>query len=342
MTTLLETLVTHYNLHPPIHSFPIACGSNNKIIGIHTGLGDFAFKTIVAPHDPTALAHEQTLLSWLKQQNLSFDIPASVSTKYGFALLQLNTVYHILMPLLPGQKPDWQDAAQIELVGAALGELHMVLERYPHATNAASPPYGALNLLHPQIANPYGLKVEQLNISSTAETKAQMAWWRAELAALHTFINGPYRALPWQLIHSDFGHSNTLYSGDNQGGHITAVLDFEFIGPDARAMDLAAGLYYCMRIWENPAPLVNAVAFTRGYAQKQRLTAPEIAAIPWLMRLRNAASAIWWFGRQMANGQTVDLDARITAMRHFVNWLYGAEGKCFQQILVTHSECSRS
>jgi Ser/Thr protein kinase RdoA (MazF antagonist) len=55
-----------------------------------------------------------------------------------------------------------------------------------------------------------------------------------------------------------------------------------------------------MRLWENPQPLVNAEAFCRGYAQKQRLTAAEIAAIPWLMRLRNAASAVWWFGRQWA------------------------------------------
>jgi Ser/Thr protein kinase RdoA (MazF antagonist) len=46
-----------------------------------------------------------------------------------------------------------------------------------------------------------------------------------------------------------------------------------------------------MRLWENPQPLVNAEAFCRGYAQKQRLTAAEIAAIPWLMRLRNAS--IW-------------------------------------------------
>ena len=84
--------------------------------------------------------------------------------------------------------------------------------------------------------------------------------------------------------------------------------------------------YFYMLLWENPQPLVNAEVFCSGYAQKQRLTAAKIAAMPWLMRLRNAASAIWWFGRQLAAGETIDLAARIGDLRQLVDWLKALEG----------------
>ncbi len=329
----MHTQLTAYPLQPPIACFPLANGSNNRVVGVRSGAGEFVLKTIVAPHNLRALQHEQRLLDWLATQELPFAVPAPLPTRDGGLILYDSAGYHMLMPLLPGQKPDWRKPAQIRLVGTALGALHPVLARYPHATEDALVAYGALEQIHPLLSNPYDLTSEQLHLPATAATSRLFAWWREELAALRAFVNGPYQILPKQLIHSDFGHSNTLYLADTTGGHITAVLDFEFAGPDARAMDLASGLYFCMRLWENPQPLVNAEAFYRGYAQKQRLTAAEIAAIPWLMRLRNAASAIWWLGRQLAGRETIDLAARIGDLRQFVAWLNSDEGKRLTQML---------
>ncbi|MCB0061600.1 MAG: phosphotransferase [Caldilineaceae bacterium] len=332
------TKLAAYALQPPITLFPLANGSNNRVAGVRSGDGKFVFKTIVAPHDLAALRHEQRLLHWLATQELPFAVPAPLPTRAGELILHDEAGYHMLMPLLPGQKPEWRDPEQMRLVGAALGTLHPVLVRYPHSTEDALPAYGALEKIHPLLPNPYALTPEQLRLPVTAETDSQLAWWRDELAALRTFINGPYRILPQQLIHSDFGHSNTLYLADAADGHITAVLDFEFAGPDVRAMDLASGLYFCMRIWENPDPLVNASAFCRGYAQRQQVSAAEILAIPWLMRLRNAASTIWWFGRALATGEAIRPQARTDDMRSLVTWLEGTEGKRFTEVLhlLTH------
>jgi len=47
-----------------------------------------------------------------------------------------------------------------------------------------------------------------------------------------------------KVIHGDFTPSNTLHAG----GRLTGIIDFEFAGPDARAMDVASGLYFCLRV----------------------------------------------------------------------------------------------
>lgn len=327
-----------YELDAPLATFTIAGGINNHVIGVRSGSaatrgGEYVLKTITAPHSLAALHHEQRLLHWLAMQDLLFAVPAPLPTRDGELILHDEAGYHVLMSLLPGQKPDWRDPEQMQLVGAALGTLHPVLAHYPHSIVDALVAYGALEQIHPLLPNPYDLTPDQLHLPATVETDLQLAWWREELATLQTFINGPYRTLPQQLIHRDFGHSNTLYLANKTGGRITAVLDFEFAGPDTRAMDLASGLYFCMRIWENSAPLTSAEAFCRGYAQEQQLTTAEIAAIPWLMRLRNVASTVWWFGRQLVAGTPVDVGERIGDLEHFVRWLDGAAGHHFAQTL---------
>jgi len=331
----LRAQLGHYGLVDPIDFFPITGGSNNQIIGVRCAEKEYVLKTIVAPHSLATVQHEQQLLRWLATQKLPFAVPAPLPTHNGDRLLQSSNGYHILMPLLAGQKPAWRDPQQIALVGAALAALHSVFARYPHPNNiegtvniedTVAVPYGALEKLTPHIPDPYRLSPGDLGLPNSLENERDLAWWRAELDALHTFVQGAYRKLPWQFIHSDYGHMNTLYHRDSDGARITAVLDFEFAGMDARAMDVASALYFAMRVWENADPLSNADAFCRGYAQQAQLTAGEVAAIPWLIRLRNAASTTWWLGRAIASGvppHSLERNSleRIDDMRTFVEWL---------------------
>ncbi|MCB0064230.1 MAG: phosphotransferase [Caldilineaceae bacterium] len=334
---IAELLRNHYNLVPPVELFPLHSGSNNVIMGVRSQDGEYALKTIVAPHSPAELDYEQRLLRWLAGQDLPFAVPAPLPTRHGELLLRNATGSYLLMPLLPGQAPDWHEPHQMLLVGAALGALHPVLARFPHATAGIAVAYGALDRIHPLLSDPYHLTPTQLNLPSTPQTEALLHWWQAELAMLRAFIDGPYRALPHQLIHGDFLPSNTLFDADKTGGRISAVLDFEFATVDARAIDLASALYFGMRFWENSLPLMNAAAFCRGYAQSQWITTEEVAAIPWLMRLRNAVSTIWWFGRQLAAGKRIEPEARIGAMQQLVSWLHSEQGEHFTTLL--HKEC---
>jgi Ser/Thr protein kinase RdoA (MazF antagonist) len=134
-----------------------------------------------------------------------------------------------------------------------------------------------------------------------------MAWVAAE-----------YRSLPQQVIHGDYGPGNTLADT----GQLTAILDFEMALPDARAMDVAAGLTFSMRPWENPRPLEMAAVFLQGYREWVQLTPAEVAALPWLMRLRNAVSVLWRLGQGLTTGDATPGLQRIEEARWFSQWLH--------------------
>ena len=110
---------------------------------------------------------------------------------------------------------------------------------------------------------------------------------RARLAALLHDVEREmpalYAALPQQLIHSDYDPGNVLM----EGTRVTAILDFEFAGPDLRVAELAAPLTW----W--PAHFLGTgrewdviAAFGRGYASVLPPTPTELDAIPALLRLR--------------------------------------------------------
>jgi Ser/Thr protein kinase RdoA (MazF antagonist) len=122
--------------------------------------------------------------------------------------------------------------------------------------------------------------------------------------------------LPKQVIHGDIAPSNTLYD-QNQ---ISAILDFEFAGPDVRIIDVASGLKFTMRIWENADPWNIGRHFFQGYGEKIELTEAERASLVDIMILRDVVSTIWWLGRHISNNTIPDPD-RMEDLRQFKTWL---------------------
>jgi Ser/Thr protein kinase RdoA (MazF antagonist) len=327
----LDTLLHTYKLTPPLTSFEIASGLNNAILGIHTGTGDFVLKTLATDKPPANLRYEHKLLVWLATQGLSFQTPTPVLTHKGETVVTTAGGTQLLIPYVIGERPLYTAPTQIEAMGAALAELHTVLARYPMTPRPDTTLFGLLEQTHPHLPDPYHLSAQQLGLVATAEQEELFSWWRAELANLRAFIQGPFTALPRQVIHCDYSPSNTLYAN----GRIVAILDFEFAGPDVRAMDLASGLVFTTRLWENPRPLCSAADFCRGYGQQQRLTAAEIEAIPWLIRVGYATSAVWWFGRGLAEGKGVYPLEKVHDMQQMVGWLADHEQPLLD-ILWTH------
>lgn len=321
MSNWIDTLLTSYALTPPITTFPMPGGLNNSSIGIHTGAGDFVLKTLHAHQDQLKLHYEHALLTWLATQPLSFQVPTPVRTYSGESMVATSSAYQLLVPYVTGERPHYTHPIQVEAMGAALAELHSVLAHYPMHPRPGMGTFGALEKTHQQLTDPYHLTPTDLGLPETAEHVELFAWWRAELAKLQTFITGPFTRLPQQVIHCDYSPSNTVY----HAGRITAILDFEFAGPDVRAMDLASGLVFTLRLWENPHPLQSAADFCRGYGRQQRLTTDEIAALPWLIRLGYATSVVWWFGRGLADGQGSYPFAKVHDMQQMVEWLHHHE-----------------
>lgn len=269
------------------------------------------------------LHYEHELLAWLATQPLSFQVPTPMRTRSGETLVTTPTGYQLLVPYIAGERPHYTEAGQMEAMGAALAELHTVLARYPMQPRPGMGTFGVLEQTHAHLTDPYHLTPSALGLPETAEHEALFAWWRHELEKLRTFIVGPFTGLRRQVIHCDYSPSNTVY----HNGRIRAIIDFEFVGPDVRAMDLASGLVFTLRLWENLQPLPSAAAFCRGYGRIQRLTAAEIAALPWLIRLGYATSAVWWFGRGLADGKGSYPFEKVHDMQQMVEWLQHHEGE---------------
>jgi homoserine kinase type II len=321
MTAVKPTLtdvLDNYDLIPPVEPFALgAQGVNNTTRGLHTGGGDLIWKTYTAHSNADSLLYEHHLLAWLGGQGLPFAVPIPLPTRRGTTLLSSGVNTHALFSKLPGELPHPGNPYQAAAIGAGLAQLHNVLCSYPPTPRPGMSAYGDLERVHVRISDPFTITAADLGLPNTPRNATLLEWWHDELAALRSFILGPYRALPWQVIHGDFSPANTLFDGER----LVAILDFEFASPDARAMDVAAGLVFILRIWEGEPHWEAAQAFLDSYQQVMPLEPGEILALPWLMRLRNATAAIWWFGRDLDIGVVDKIPARITDMHKAVSFL---------------------
>jgi homoserine kinase type II len=148
---------------------------------------------------------------------------------------------------------------------------------------------------------------------------------------LKEFVNSAYRTLPWQICHNDVSPNNVLV----HDGRISAVLDFQFATPAARAFDVAMGLRITMRIWENLEPWKSIRAFFQGYSSWIHLTDEEIRALPTLKRLRNIMALLWQLGR---GPKPERLLAHIGYQQNYVRWLKRHESKFLDVLAAANAD----
>jgi homoserine kinase type II len=303
-------VVAAYTLESPVEVHPLDSGTNNTSYRVESGSGVFFLKRYQTYSDVENLAYEHRLLGWLAARPLSFAVPAPLPARNGETLVRIQGSLYALFRWLPGTEP-LPTVGQAEAYGAALGELHTVLASFPADSRPGMHSYGALDLIHPQIPDPTKLDTTALAMPQTAETAEPIEWWQHEIARLWAFVRGPYRELPWQVIHGDVAFVNSLFEGDR----LTALLDFEFAMPDARALDLAGILRSLLRRKTVTESSSLARALMRGYRRHVTLTGDELEAIPTLIRLSSAVSTIWWLGRALAAGDTRPAPGRLLRAR---------------------------
>jgi Ser/Thr protein kinase RdoA (MazF antagonist) len=312
-----------YDLTPPLSLAPLDApgGINNQVRVVTTGAGRFLWKGYLTHADPARIGAEHRLLGWLAGAGLPFATPAPLPSAGGDTLLAApgGRGWRALFPWLPGGSLDRRNPATIAALGAALGTLHGALARLPADLVPPLAPNGALAQIHPLLPDPYRLTPTALGLPEVAPYVEQCAAWRAVVAEVGAFIQGPYATLPRQTIHGDFGPGNAMADGDR----ITAIYDFEFALYDARAIDLAAGLGLTIRIWQldPPESLALAAALCRGYARTVGLTATEVGALPDLLILREVVGAIWWLGRALATGDARPRLNRLDELHALIAWL---------------------
>lgn len=319
-----------YDLIPPIETITLPHqGNNNECIGVRTGAGNFVWKTYTSYDDVAAVHYEHCLLQWLAAARLSFTVPAPIPACDGTTLWCGRGRWAALTPWLPGASLDPANLDHVELLGSAVGELLVALQQYPPMLRPGRPLFQIPFDFPSPSLDPFTLSAQDLGFPDTPRHDDLCRWWREEAAQLRAFIDGPYRTLPRQLCHNDVTPANVLV----EGGRVSAMLDFEFAAPAARALDVAMGLRMTMRVWQNPEPWDTVRRFCQGYTRWLPIMEAEARALPWLMRLRGAISVLWWLGRRgHANDGPTTLD-RIGYLRNAVRWLQRYEGQFVDTVM---------
>jgi homoserine kinase type II len=310
----LEEIVQRYGLIPPVRITPLAdTGRNNHLWKVETAEASYVLKqhTSTSYDDPASFIYEWTLLNRLLSSSLSFAIPMPYVGQRG-ALICMEEGCFSLAAYLPGARMTPSDLNQVRAFGEALGELQTALAHVPITSRPGRPLFERL-FDFPAI-DVCALTAADLGLTPDPALDDLLAWWRAEASTLKTFAETRYRSLPWQICHNDVTPNNVLIEDQR----VSAVLDFEFMSPAARALDVAMALRTTMRIWETPEPWPVVEQFLAGYSRSIRLTEDEIMALPLLLRLRAALPIVWWVGRQQGLDRVPSL---IENLRTLVNWL---------------------
>ncbi len=293
LRALLHAPEGDYNLARPVRVNTLAQSQSNTTMLLENADGRWVWKQYNPLHPPESIDYEHQLLGWLANAGLSFGVPVPLRTRAGGLRTWHDGGWRSLAPYHAGQQCDGQRLDHIALMGRATGELHQALRTYPMTPRPGNVLSATLFDFPPPHIDPCALTPAMLGIPSTREHERICGWYREQAAELRHFSRGTYRTLPQQVCHNDITPNNIVVAD----GRVHAVLDWEFAGPSARAIDLAMGLRMSMRPWQDPTPWQEVRTFIRGYNTFARLDDAEIAALPLLLRLRTAVPGLWWMGR---------------------------------------------
>lgn len=228
--------------------------------------------------DRSRVAAEHRLLDAIDATHPPFAVPLALATRSGESFVDTTDGPAALYPLLPGRPGTTSD---LELIGAALGDLMATLGRLPH--NLAPIDWRVpLSETHPAVPDVAALVDELAGVAPGAPGLDEFASTWAELDAEYLALD-----LPVQICHLDFAPGNALIDD----GRVSAVLDFEVAGLDYRVSDFVAGL---VQSTDTPE---EGESFTQAFRTRLDLTAEEWAVVPSLKRLRRVATVVWRAGR---------------------------------------------
>lgn len=306
---------------------PVESGTNNLTWRVECPVGRYVLRVYRNVGNRDHILYEHDVLQRLQGEGLSFAVPNLLPDRTGETLVSAAGTdggenFAALFAFIPGQHPRTGDRAEAGLAGAALGELDAALAGiHPHASLPAHAMYGELDRIP-------GLAPNLQSVLDELQPPPDLHATLRHFAVLtEAAIPRIYDWLPRQIIHGDLGRDNVLLDG----GRVTGILDFEFVAPDVRAMDLAIGMYFfginregdALDVWWRALE-----SFCRGYAGHVQLTLDEIMALPNLMRLRNLVSVLHRAGRRRQGAATrEDVLWRLQDAARMHLWLEQHEGE---------------
>jgi Ser/Thr protein kinase RdoA (MazF antagonist) len=253
---------------------------------------------------------EHDLLGAIALQQLPFAVPAPARTIGGDTLGVIESVegprLATLFTRITGE-PAAIVARNARLAGGALAQLDLALGRLDRPVR--DPP--TIRDVHPLVPDPFDALAE-LDLGDEESTGRRLL---EHVDEAHVALAG---SLPWQIVHGDFVYPNVLVAE----GAVTGILDFEFAASDIRAADLATAMYVTVVRGPEAERWTLLEAAAAGYRRALALDPAEAAAVPDLMRRRNAFGIVHWIGRvrQGVAARTEPIE-RIGRGRWLAGWL---------------------
>ena len=315
----MPDLLSAWPIESPADVVPLTRGRNNRSYTVTTPTEWYILRIYQNTAEPERVRYEHILLMRLEQVGLPFSVPAPIPARSGSTVATVDggTRIAALFRLISGRHPDGQNLRERRLCGAALARLDQALQEVTMEAPAPHAPFGDLAEIHPSVPDPTSM-IERLPLEG--EQRAALLRIVGDLSG---GLPALYRALPRQIIHGDFDASNVLVEGER----VTGVLDFEFAGPDLRALDLARCLsMFRVSPWES-ADGWQLQAFYSGYREHVELTPDEREALPDLMNLYRVVSLLHWEGRRREGlASEDDVRARARALLRQDEWLQARRG----------------
>jgi Ser/Thr protein kinase RdoA (MazF antagonist) len=313
----LAPALEDYALPPPVEVFALAGqGVNNYTVGLRTGAGEFVAREYASYDGRSSIDYEHALLRRLASAGLSFAVPVPVPSRTGEAVVHGPTGWISLARRLPGTTLDLSVPGHAELLGTVVGEMQSTLACFPLVQRPGRPLFERLLAFPPPERDPRRVTPGVLGLPATPDNDRLLGWWREEVVRLQEILDGPYRALRYQVCHNDVTPPNVLV----HEGQVSAVLDFEFAGPAPRALDVAHTLRLVLRSWEEHAQWEECRHFCRGYRRWVCLSEAEVSALPWLARVRHAITVLWWLGRPDAAAKAAIVPVRTAHLQRYAAW----------------------
>ena len=312
----LAAITAAWSLREPVSVVPATSGTQNQTWRVVSGSGSFFLRVYRNTDDVRRVRYEHAVLKRLAARPLSFRVAAPIPVGSGETFVSVGDALAALFPALEGDSVDRSNPAHARACGVALGELHAALREIDVGLSEWFR-YGDLEHIHPRVPEPWALPRE---LALEEASRRRLA---AVLDRVRERIPEWYATLPQQLCHNDFSPGNLLMRGDSVG----AVLDFEFVAPDVRAIDLCTCWYWlALRGWNGSGEMDEAAvqAVLDGYAAEAvpLLTVEELHAMPDLVLLRGFVSIIHREGRRRAglDSEQAVLD-RVALLLALDDWL---------------------
>ena len=247
-------------------------------------------------NDNDKIDFEIAVLNRLLHSKIPFLVPKPMAAKDGnYVVMAPDEKPVVMFSYIEGNTPDLKTLSELEQLGKIIGQLSKGLGALDLTEKPAYTPYYKLQEAYNECMGEYldnfckqppQRFINQINELNIINKRINEVF----------SINPLLSSLPHQLIHGDVNRSNLL---EDSKGNINAVLDFEFITWDLRAMECAVCISDLLCSMLNSAGhdsdtteqnsdyiLEQINAIWRGFSKELQLTNEEKEVLPLLIELR--------------------------------------------------------